>query len=223
MIIDALRQDRIRRKGILLGVAALHAAAVCLWLGTGPRVHAPDAGTPTVFLQLLKLQPPRVQPPVAVTPPPPPAVQPRRPTRPASAPSAVALPDDAPSAASAAEPITVPPAEASSAADAGIDAIVTQGKRDAVAFDRATNKDRLKGITSFDNRPFARAIAGAFKPRTGITTTREYVSNDGRRITKVISPHGTYCVISLENNTIMSESLSRQGASTRKIACPSDE
>lgn len=222
MTIDALRQDRIRRQGTLLGVAALHVAAVCLWLSMAPRLRAPDAGVPTVFLQLLKLQPPKARPPIAVTPPPPPAVQPRRPTRPAPAQTAIALSDDAPPPA-AAEPITVPPAETSPAADAGIDAIVTTAKRDAVAFDRASNKDRLKGITSFDNRPFARAIAGAFKPRTGITTTREYVSNDGRRITKVISPHGTYCVISLENNTIMSESLSRQGASTRKIACPSDE
>lgn len=210
----------VPRKGILLGVAAIHMAAAWFWLNAAPRLPMKDDGAPTLFLQLLKVPPPKVKPPIASAPRPTARLVRIRQPSPAAAP--IALPAAAEPPASIAEPAAVPVAQTSPTADAGIDAIVTQAKRDAVAFDRATNKDRLKGITSFDNRPFARAIAGAFKSRPGMTTTREYVSGDGRRITKVISPHGTYCVISLENNSIMSESLSRQGATTRKIACPSD-
>ena len=170
------------------------------------------------LLEPLRAQP---APPKAATPRPQPAVPTRQrrdrappPERAAAAPAQPAEPA-APQEAPA-------PAVEPAASEVDVDAITVQAKRDAVAFDRATNKDRLKGITSFEDRPFARAIAGAFKPRSGITTTREYVSGDGRRITKVISPYGTYCVISLENNSIMSETLGRQGATTRKIACPKD-
>ncbi len=128
-----------------------------------------------------------------------------------------ALAAPAPALADFSDPLAAPVAPADPVTrDA--DAITTQAKKDGVAWDRATNKDRLKGITSFDDRPLAVAIRGAFKPRQ--TTMTNYMTSDGRAITKVTSPHGTYCLVRLNENSIMSETIRRQGSDTRKVACP---
>ena len=209
------------RRVVLLCVAVLHIAIAWLWLAWAPSARNADTEASTVFMQLLEPLRPKPALPKVATPLPRP-VAPTRPLREkAPAPERVAAVPAQTAEHAVAQELPAPAVEPV-ASELDADAITIQAKRDAVMWDRATNKDRLKGITSFEDRPFARAIAGAFKPRSGITTTRQYVSGDGRRITKVISPHGTYCVISLENNSIMSETLGRQGATTRKIACPKD-
>jgi hypothetical protein len=201
------------RRRILAAVAAVHLALACVWITTSPV--APQSQGRAVFMELIALPAVKTPTPAVVTPPVLPRprqrakVQAPAPVQAVAAPAVAAVADNDPLAA------PVVPADPL-APDA--DAITTQAKKDVVVWDRATNKDRLRGITNFDDRPLAVAIRGAFKPRH--TTMTNYMTSDGRAITKVTSPSGTYCLVRLNENSIMSETLRRQGSDTRKVACP---
>lgn len=208
--------QRPRRAGlVLLAVGGLHLLAVWLWTLTAPAPPSHPDQRRMVWLQL----------------PAPVALKARKPAPPARALRArrdqAALPTirTRPMPATPATPAPQPasevrllPADPFAADVSEAASPLAQAKQDAVRFDKEVNKDRLKGITSFENRPFALALGGAFKA-TGTTLT-EYRSADGRAITKVTGRGGSYCVMALESHSVMSETLGRQGATTRKVKCP---
>jgi hypothetical protein len=206
-------RSRVQR-AIVPVVVALHIAVAWLWLRMAPVPVPEQGGARTVFMQLItqRAPPPKVAT-ARPTPKPSPSRQSRRAPARSQAPIASLV-----AAASPASPASVAPVAPSDPFAPDADAITTQAKKDVVVWDRATNKDRLKGITNFDDRPLAVAIRGAFKPRH--TTMTNYMTSDGRAITKVQSPSGTYCLVRLNENSIMSETLRRQGSDTRKVACP---
>lgn len=171
-------------------------------------------GARTVFMQLITQ---RAPPPKVATARPAPKPSPSRQSRRAPVRSQAPIASLV-AAASPASPASVAPVAPSDPFAPDADAITTQAKKDAVVWDRATNKDRLKGITNFDDRPLAVAIRGAFKPRH--TTMSNSMTSDGRMITKVTGPRGTYCLVRLDENRIMSETIKRQGSDTRGIECP---
>ena len=79
-----------------------------------------------------------------------------------------------------------------------LDDLVSSAKRDAGTIDRALRNEQpaRKGLLPAPNNSIAarlaRNIAAAAVPR-GIST-EEVTLGDGRRYTKVITSHGTYCV-----------------------------
>lgn len=204
---------------VLPAVAAVHIAALWLWQADSALPPDSPVARRTIFLEFVAPKMTKQPPPSVISAP---AVRRRDRPRPKLVAKPVTLVRSAPASAPAnPEPATeatvIAPDPFAQAAEAPPPFSV-QAKKDAVQFDKQTNKDRLKGITSFDERPFAKAMGGAYVS-TGTTLT-EYKSADGRPITKVTRAGRSYCVTTLEGNSIMADSMRRQGASTRQVSCP---
>lgn len=215
---DPYLERRPRRASVVLfAVGALHVLVGWLWTLTALEPESAPDQRRMVFLQLPAPVAPKARTPAEPARPAPArrgqavaqVVESKRPPPPAA---------PATSAPAVATEVRLLPPDPFAPAVAAPPEPLAQAKKDAVQFDKEINKDRLKGITSFENRPFAQALGGGFKA-TGTTIT-EYRSADGRAITKVTGRGGSYCVMALESHSIMSETLGRQGATTRKVKCP---
>jgi hypothetical protein len=79
-------------------------------------------------------------------------------------------------------------------------------------------EDRSQRAPIANETPFARAIAAAFIPRS--TTIEEVVMADGRRMSKVSGPRGTYCVVMESSNSAARDPFKYGGSQMKTMSCP---
>lgn len=176
----------------LLASIALHLLIIVFWRGSLGHAALPAAKTPALLVQLMRLQTPERALPK-------PLEAKREDQKP---PAQRKL--DAPSRSDA-ETIarTVPPPTLSTVIDEKNDAppvstsssTIFNAKRDIAKIDRELRKDFPKLPEAAPNSTQSRlekGIAAAAKPQA--TTMEDIVSADGRRMTRVVGPNGTYCV-----------------------------
>lgn len=102
-----------------------------------------------------------------------------------------------------------------------VDNMILNAKRDIGKIDRELRKayPTLSNPTSDTAQSrFEKALAAAAKPRS--LTTEDFTLADGRKMTKVIGPAGTYCIFSELASASDGIDHLQNGMKTRTTSCP---
>lgn len=178
---------------VLLASIALHLPIIFFWQTASSDREMPAAKTPALLVQLMTLQAHERLQPEPLAPKPetmnPTQLRKRSTTPPAT--SSEAIPTTP-------TPLATSPADEKKdlpIANTLAESTIFNAKRDIGKIDRDLRKDFPKLPQAAPNSMQSRlekGIAAAAKP--GATKMEDMISTDGRRMTKVTGPEGTYCV-----------------------------
>ena len=177
----------------LLASIALHLLIIVFWRDTLGHAELPAAKTPALLVQLMTLQAPERALPKQLElrqelrkPP-----AQRKLDAPPRSEAATAAPTAPPPAATTAieQKNEAPPVNASN------NSAIFKATRDIAKIDRDLRKEFPRFPDAAPNSTQARLEKGiAAAAKQNVTTMEEIVSPDGRRMTRVVGPNGTYCV-----------------------------